>query len=139
MDTFDPNDPRKGDWIWATFQPHRRPAFKLHMNRGPALTSCGAEAWYILYNWSSQESKWVEVCRVDNRRHHVICHHCGRDTSSRKPQFYSMPLSWYWVGQPFLREVGLCEKCNDYQGPLRAMMNAPIDKRTLIQHPNVPL
>jgi len=138
MDVFDPNDPRKGNYLWATFLPYRSGKFKLHLNRGPALNSCGGEAWYILYNWSSQESKWVEVTRVEDRRRLVICHHCGRDASQGgRHQPWGGALRWYWVAKPFLREVGLCKVCNDYKGPLYKMMRAPIDKRTLIPHPAV--
>ena len=137
MDDFDPNDPRKGDYLWASFVLGRATKFKLHLSRGPALNGCNRETYYILYNWSAQESKWVEVCRMENRRHNVICHHCGRDASQGQQAYYGGPLAWYWVGRPFLREVGLCRTCNAYKGPLYKMMRAPIDKRSLIPHPAV--
>lgn len=133
MQEFDPNDPRKGDYLWATFVPARATKFKLHLSRGPALNGCNRENWYILYQWDSSTSRWREVTRIDERRSHVICHACGRDASDAYQ--YGHCLRWWWVGQPFLREVGLCKTCADYHGPLYAMMKQPIDKRVLIPHP----
>jgi len=138
MAEFDPNDPRKSSYLWATFQPYRSTKFKMHLSRGPALASCGAEHFYILYTWSTQESRWAEVCRVEGRNQQTICHACGRDVPRVVAGTWrGLPLRWWWVGRPFLREVGLCKVCADYTGPLYKMMNAPIDKRSLIPHPAV--
>ncbi len=127
MDEFDPNDPSLGEYEWATFKPgYRKGAFKLHRTRGPALTACTREPYYILYRWNTTLKEWVEVCRVEDRRHRSICAECGKDVATNS--HYS-PLSWFWIEQPTLREVGFCGDCLQYGSTLDQMVHAPIPKR----------
>lgn len=62
---FNPNKPSVTKvYIWATYIPGRRPEFKLHSQRGHALTAFYDRENAILYNWV--DDHWVEVFRMEN-------------------------------------------------------------------------
>lgn len=75
---FNPNEIAKENKIWATYIPYRSPSFKIHANRGQAISALKCKASYkkisahkVDYNievipddctlWKHNGSEWIEI------------------------------------------------------------------------------
>lgn len=76
---FDPNDKHKPVLPdWATYIPEgRKPAFKMHNNRGHALNAIGECQDAILYKFDHSNHLWNEVLRFEDFKKPDNCDDCG--------------------------------------------------------------
>lgn len=73
LDDFDPNS--NNGFGWATYAPRRgSQPFKVHSNRGNALSAMSQHGSAILYRWS--DGRWDEVVRLDPERKADHCERC---------------------------------------------------------------
>lgn len=131
---FDPNA-AKAKLPWATYVPNRSPKFKMHKQRGHAL-SANYYNNYILYKWDSNTDRWEEVYRLEDwtpptKDSDTRCDQCGgslptygeyyaKDSAYYQMQHYKDRILYHheWarkndkiVDPP--RMVTLCQTCHN--------------------------
>lgn len=114
LDDFDPNAPIRTPW--ATFTVSRRPAFKMHATRGPALSRIKANPNSILYKWDDVSGQWIEVARHDtrNKPDPEVCENCAAAKATTNPNYWRF-LHATWInkrgpGDPEIKF--LCGSCS---------------------------
>lgn len=88
MMQFDPNTIDAG--TWSTFCPHRRPQYKVHANRGHALSALSGQGFGILFR--RDVDRWIEVWRVEQDHRPEECEvvNCAGKTNA-------MYGDWKWI------------------------------------------
>lgn len=74
LDKFDPNT--TPEHRFATFIPRREPGFKIHRDRGPALSAISGHNNAILYE-REDNGRWNEIFRVQLGNLKDRCEDCG--------------------------------------------------------------
>lgn len=120
---FNPNKPAKTKkFFWATYIPYRNPEFKMHSQRGHALSAFQYKSDVILYQWDQTKEEWVEVYRIekistDTRAQNVLyCEKCG-DEIPRNTWGGRHAYRGWWPCEPnehgFDREyLQVCSACD---------------------------
>jgi hypothetical protein len=103
---FDPNklQKKKKQQIYSTYIPDRRGAsFKIHDNRGHALSAFGGRENAILYKLEPDET-WTEVYRVEDwsKTRDPYCENCDK-----RIEYYSY-TAWVDLDTEFPRLVCFC-------------------------------
>ena len=103
---FDPNATGKFKYAWATYIPRRNPEFKLHSNRGHALTAClhhGGE--FVLYKW--ENGRWEDKVRWEEPYPTRECYICQKPKGDMWD--YYPKRAWINKKDPVPMMVYLCE------------------------------
>lgn len=126
LEDFNPN---KQTHPWATYIPDRKPAFKVHKNRGTALSAFQYGRPGNLYKWdflpqSQGVIGWVELARVEDKELEK-CENCGKELYTHHGTRRYRAVRYVWIGKPQWKQVQTCDACG------RRLSKAPSEHREL--------